>query len=90
MKKTDKILENTLVKVLTRVCEESLKKVDGFQWLTHLVNYKDFPRSLTVICIFETQDQINQLLGSSQHEGLMNSIIAVSYTHLTLPTTPYV
>jgi len=75
MKKTDKTLENTIVKVLTHVCEESLKEVDGFQWLTHLVNYKDFPRSLTVICIFETQDQLAALLKSPQHEYLMNSII---------------
>lgn len=75
MKKTDKALENTIVKVLTQVCEESLKAIDGFQWLTHLVNYKDFPRSLTVICVFETQDQIAKLLDSPQHEDLMNNII---------------
>lgn len=75
MRKTDKTLENTIVKVLTRVCEDSLKAIDGFQWLTHLVNYKDFPRSLTVICIFESQDQITQLLSSSQHEALINNII---------------
>jgi len=75
MKKTDKALENTIVKVLTNVCEESLKEINGFQWLTHLVNYKDFPRSLTVICIFETQDHLVKLLNSPQHEHLMNSII---------------
>lgn len=75
MKKTDKALENTIVKVLTQVCEESLKAIDGFQWLTHLVNYKDFPRSLTVICVFETQNQIAKLLDSPQHEDLMNNII---------------
>lgn len=75
MKKTDKALENTLVRVLTQVCEDSLKSIEGFQWLTHLVDYKDFPRSLTVICIFETQDQIAALLHSPQHESLMNNII---------------
>lgn len=75
MRKTDKALENTLVKVLTQVCEESLKAIDGFQWLTHLVNYKDFPRSLTVICVFDTQNQIAQLLDSPQHQDLMNNII---------------
>lgn len=75
MKKTDKKLENTLVTVLTRVCEDSLKNIDGFQWLTHLVNYKDFPRSLTIICIFDTQDQITQLKDSRQHEILLNNIM---------------
>lgn len=75
MKKTDKALENSIVKVLTQVCEESLKAIDGFQWLTHLVNYKDFPRSLTIICVFETQNQIAKLLDSPQHQDLMNNII---------------
>lgn len=80
MKKTDKALENTIVKVLTQVCEESLKAIDGFQWLTHLscksgANYKNFPHSLTIICVFETQDQITELMNSPQHEDLMNNII---------------
>lgn len=75
MKKTDKTLENTIVKVLTQVCEESLEVIDGFQWLTHLVNYKDFPRSLTVICVFETEEQVTALLNSPQHEYLMKRII---------------
>lgn len=75
MKKTDKALENTIVKVLTHICEESLKTIDGFQWLTHLVNYKKFPHSLTVVCIFETQDQIVELLNSPKHEQLISSII---------------
>lgn len=80
MKKTDKALENTIVKVLTQVCEESLETVEGFQWLTHLscksgVNYKDFSRSLTVICVFETRTQIAELKNSPQYDFLTNSII---------------
>jgi len=75
MKKTDKILENTLVTLLTRVCEQSLKSIDGFQWLTHLVNYKDFPRSLTIICIFDTQDQVSKLLTSPNHQYLVSMIV---------------
>ena len=75
MKKTDKTLENTIVKVLTGVCEQSLKKFNGFQWLTHLVNYKDFPRSLTVICIFDTQDQVSKLLTSPNHQYLVSAIV---------------
>jgi hypothetical protein len=75
MKKTDKTLENTIVKALTEVCEQSLKEVNGFQWLTHLVNYKDFPRSLTVICIFDTKDQVSRLLKSQQYEALVKLIV---------------
>lgn len=75
MKKSDKTLENTIVKVLTAVCEQSLKEFNGFQWLTHLVNYKDFPRSLTVICIFDTKDQVSTLLNSPQHDYLLSLIV---------------
>jgi hypothetical protein len=75
MKKTDKTLENTIVKVLTAVCEQSLKEINGFQWLTHLVNYKDFPRSLTVICIFDTKDQVSTLLNSPQYDYLVSLIV---------------
>ena len=75
MKKTDKTLENTIVTLLTRVCEQSLKSFDGFQWVTHLVNYKDFPRSLTIICVFDRQDQVSKLLSSSNHDYLVSLIV---------------
>jgi predicted RNA-binding protein with PIN domain len=75
MKKTDKALENTIVTLLTKVCEQSLKSLDGFQWLTHLVNYKDFPRSLTIICVFDTQDQVSKLITSPNHEYLVSAIV---------------
>jgi hypothetical protein len=75
MKKTDKTLENTLVTLLTKVCEQSLKSLDGFQWLTHLVNYKDFPRSLTIICVFDSQEQVSKLLTSPNHQYLVSAIV---------------
>jgi hypothetical protein len=75
MKKTDKTLENTLVTLLTRVCEQSLKSLDGFQWLTHLVNYKDFPRSLSIICVFDRQEQVSRLLDSPNHQCLVSMIV---------------
>jgi hypothetical protein len=75
MKKTDKTLENTLVTLLTKVCEQSLKSIDGFQWLTHLVNYKDFPRSLSIICVFDRQEQVARLLVSPNHQYLVSAIV---------------
>ena len=45
LRKTDKKIENQLILVLTAVCETALKEIDGFQWLTHLVEYTDFPNS---------------------------------------------
>lgn len=75
MRKTDKTLENTIVKVLTQVCEQSLKEINGFQWLTHLVNYKDFPRSLTIICVFDTQDRLANLSTSLMQKNLQGLIV---------------
>ena len=86
MKKTDKTLESTIVTLLTKVCEQSLKSIDGFQWLTHWVNYKDFPRSLTVICVFETKDHVSKLLNSASHDDLLNLIIeALKSAAIELP-----
>ena len=36
------------------------QQVQGFQWLTHLVNYNQFPDSLSIICIFETKAELEQ------------------------------
>lgn len=54
MRKSDKKIENQLRVMLTEVCEQALKNYSGFVWLTHLVNYSDFPKSLKIICVFDT------------------------------------
>ena len=60
MKKTDKKIDNQICQVLTKVCEVVKLEVQGFQWLTHLVNYNQFPSSLSVICIFDTNIDLEQ------------------------------
>ena len=59
MRKTDKKIDNQLRLVLTDVCETALKQIDGFQWLTHIVEYSDFPNSLKVMCIFDTNENLS-------------------------------
>ena len=66
MKKSDKKLERSLCASLTDVCEIALDSVVGFAWITHLVNYKQFPQSLRIICIFNTQDDVQQAISSKQ------------------------
>ncbi|KJF83619.1 hypothetical protein C0W92_02780 [Photobacterium angustum] len=53
MRKTDKKRDNTIVSVLTQVCHLVQEQDQGFQWLTHKVNYQDFPDSLTVTCVYD-------------------------------------
>lgn len=74
MRKTDKKIDNQLRLVLTDVCEKALKDIEGFQWLTHLVNYANFPASLRVICVFTTEDSLNSFIQSSKNKEL-NSLI---------------
>ena len=74
MRKTDKKIENQLRSVLTDVCETALKEIDGFQWLTHFVNYANFPRSLKVVCIFDTNENLSKFM-SGESEVELRSLI---------------
>jgi len=60
MKKTDKKLEKQICQALTNACEAAKLEVQGFQWLTHRVNYNQFPDSLSVICFFDTKANLKQ------------------------------
>ena len=74
MKKTDKKYEKTMREALTGVCDIALDEVPGFKWLTHKINYRCFPDSLVVVCIFDTnRDLANALL--AQQDDFLRSII---------------
>ena len=66
MKKTDKKVENKLRKALTKVCDFSLENIEGYQWISHQVNYSAFPDSLMISCAFASQVDIDNLKYSKQ------------------------
>ncbi|WP_028300097.1 hypothetical protein [Oceanospirillum beijerinckii] len=70
MKKTDKKIEKNLITALTHVCDAALDRVEGFQWLTHIANFNKFPESLSVICIFDSIDNLEQAKASAEVEAL--------------------
>jgi len=74
MRKTDKKTDNELRLVLTDVCEQALKDIAGFQWLTHLVNYDDYPNSLKIVCVFDTKENLNNYLQSDDNQALVSLI----------------
>jgi hypothetical protein len=74
MRKTDKKLDNQLRVALTDICETTLKEVLGFQWLTHLVNYAHFPKSLKVVCVFDTNDNLQRFMATGNNHGLSRLI----------------
>ena len=65
MRKTDKKIENQLRVVLTDVCEYMLERIEGFQWLTHFANYSDFPKSLKVVLIFDSNKNLERFSSQS-------------------------
>lgn len=76
MRKSDKKIDNQLRIALTEVCESALKNIVGFDWLTHTVNYDNFPKSLRVICIFDNNENLENYLASEQNHHLMSLINA--------------
>jgi len=60
MKKMDKKIDKKICKALTKACEIAKVEVLGFQWLTNLVNYNQFPESLSIICVFDTKTELEQ------------------------------
>jgi hypothetical protein len=74
MRKTDKKTDNQIRLALTDVCEIALKEIEGFEWLTHTVNYDNFPRSLKVTCIFGTKDSLSSFTQSAKNQELITLI----------------
>lgn len=74
MKKTDKKIENAIVGSLTEVCDIALKGIDGFEWITHFVNYSNVPQSLSVVCIFDTKESLLNVVKSRKDEELRQLI----------------
>lgn len=70
MRKTDKKLDNQLRAVLTDVCETALKEIKGFVWITHLVDYSHFPKSLKVICVFDTNENLADFVSQTSQYNL--------------------
>ncbi len=77
MRKTDKKLDNHLRLALTDVCEQVLEDIPGFTWLTHKINFANFPQSLQVYCIFTT-DQALQDFQKSEQSDHINKLIQSS------------
>jgi len=74
MRKSDKKVDNQLRVTLTAVCDSALKDFTGFQWLTHLVNYENFPKSLKVVCVFDTNDNLSSFMASNSCHKLSKLI----------------
>jgi len=74
MRKTDKKIEKQLRHSLTEVCDHALAEYCGFEWLTHTVDYNAFPKSLRIVCVFDTEPQLRQFNLDGHKAELLNLI----------------
>mgnify|MGYP006875363948 FL=1 len=74
LSKTNQKLDDNICKSLTAACESFLGNIVGFSWLTHRVNYTNFPGSLVVTCVFNTDEDIEAMLALKQDEVLRATI----------------
>ena len=72
--KTQKKLDNTIRLVLTDVCERSLKSVEGFKWLTHQADFSNFPASLLITCVFDSETHYQAAAENGCTATLRNTI----------------
>ncbi len=84
MKKTNKKIENSIRGALTEVCDIALNEVPGFQWLTHFINYKRFPDSLSIVCIFATNTDLANVLLAKQ-DDFLRSVIREKLSTVGIP-----
>ncbi len=74
--KTQKKIDNNVRLALTDACELFLDNIAGFQWLTHQANYSNFPASLLITCVFDTDDSQQQASQNGDSTKMQNLIQA--------------
>lgn len=79
--KTQKKIDKNISVALTEVCEQALKEVPGFTWLTHQADYSNFPASLLVTCVFKTEDDLlqahNARLGPTMKKRIQAKLLKI-------------
>lgn len=74
LSKTNQKIDNNVCKALTIACESSLHDVAGFVWLTHRANYTNFPASLVITCVFNTDEEVEAMKALQQDETMIATI----------------
>jgi hypothetical protein len=74
--KTQKKIDNNIRLALTSVCEQALKDVHGFKWLTYEANYTNFLASLFVTGVFDSEENLKKAADESNTQRLRQQIQA--------------
>ena len=78
LKRNEKKIENSIIKAMNDVCETLKLKYNGFVWLTHFVNYSNFPQSLKIVFVFDN----SQSLEKAKNKALFKTIFLLTESHL--------
>lgn len=75
--KTEKKIDNNIRLALTTACEQFLEDIPGFLWLTHQANYTNFPASLMISCIFDTETSHQQADAKQIHKLIHAKLLKI-------------
>jgi len=78
MNRNQKKIESAIVKALNDVCEILKDEYSGFSWLTHFVDYSNFPQSLKLVFVFDTQISLKK----AKNEALFKTIFELTESRL--------
>lgn len=80
MRKIDKKIENAIRGVLNEVCDIALDRYKGFRWLTHFVNYQNFPASMSIVCVFDRNEQLSKKSKEELNGLIMDKLASIDIT----------
>lgn len=69
-------IERELIRALTLACETAKSEIVGFQWLTHDVDYEQFPQSLVVTWMFDSEANRTRALASADQARMLALTLA--------------
>jgi hypothetical protein len=84
MRKTDKKTDNALRDVLTEVCDIAQENYDGFKWITHFANYNNFPGSLSIVCIYGTNEQLEKADVNGLRDLIQQKLLSIGINNKEL------
>ena len=80
-------IERALVTSLTEACDTAKAEIPGFEWLTHTVNYANFPQSLIITWVFDTRAHKDQALATGL-DARMRELTATALHGADIPSLP--
>lgn len=80
-------IDRSLVAALTEACETAKAEIPGFDWLTHTVNYADFPQSLVITWVFDTRANKDHALATGL-DARIRELSAIALQAADIPPVP--